>query len=297
MTANVDDRSASRFRESHWPVLAIGALALLVATGPARAQEQADLVGLINDFRDSAEVCGEGQGGAVAPLAPNEALELAPATSGAQLQAALRASGYRPAKLQAISVTGPQNAQSAMRALKQGYCAALRSADFAEIGISRKGATWQVLLAKPLLAPDLGEWQEVGQAILRRVNDARATARTCGKQSFKAAPALSWDDQLAKAALAHSRDMAEADYFSHQAPDGSQVSDRASRAGYRWARIGENIAAGQGSVEQVMAGWLASPGHCSNIMNPRFHEMGAAYVMNKDSAAGSYWTQVFGTPR
>ena len=46
-----------------------------------------------------------------------------------------------------------------------------------------------------------------------------------------------------------------------------------------------------------MAGWLASPGHCSNIMNPDFTEMGAAYAIDKSSAAGSYWTQVFGTPR
>jgi len=46
-----------------------------------------------------------------------------------------------------------------------------------------------------------------------------------------------------------------------------------------------------------MAGWLASPGHCSNIMNPDFSEMGAAYAIEENSAAVSYWTQAFGTPR
>jgi len=71
----------------------------------------------------------------------------------------------------------------------------------------------------------------------------------------------------------------------------------AAYAGYRWQQIGENIAAGQGSAEQVVAGWLASPGHCANIMNPGFTEMGAAYATSEGGAAGSYWTQVFGTPR
>lgn len=264
---------------------------------PVHAQESQALVSLINEYRDTDEACGGGKGQAVGPLAPNGALGVPPATNGAQLQEALQASGYRPSKLQAMSVSGPADAKTAMQALKQRYCAPLRSQDFAEIGVSRKGNTWQVLLAQPLLSPDLGDWQQVGKNILQRVNEARAKPRSCGSRSFEAAPALSWNAKLGDTALAHSRDMAEQNYFSHQAPDGSQVSDRASRAGYSWQRIGENIAAGQGSEEQVMAGWLASPGHCSNIMNPDFTEMGAAYAINKSSAAGSYWTQVFGTPR
>ncbi|WP_407291565.1 CAP domain-containing protein [Stutzerimonas zhaodongensis] len=264
---------------------------------PALAQEPQELVSLINDFRSADEACGGGDGQPIGPLAPNKALSVQPAASGTQLQEALQASGYRPAKLQAMSVSGPADAQSAMQALKQRYCEPLRSQDFAEIGVSRKGNTWQVLLARPLLSPDLGDWQQVGKNILERVNEARAEPRTCGSRSFDAAPALTWNAKLGGAALAHSRDMAEQNYFSHHAPDGSQVSDRANRAGYSWQRIGENIAAGQGSEEQVMAGWLASPGHCSNIMNPDFTEMGAAYAMDKSSAAGSYWTQVFGKPR
>ncbi len=275
-------------------------LALLVLAAALSTEvhaQQSDLVSLINEYRSAEETCSGDDGNALAPLAPNEALVLAPATSGAQLQQALQASGYRPSKLQAISVSGPGNAQSAMQALKQRYCEPLRSHEYAEIGVSRDGNTWQVLLAKPLLSPDLGDWQQVGQEILQRVNDVRAKPRTCGKESFGKAPALSWNAELGKAALAHSEDMADKDYFSHQGRDGSQVSDRASRAGYSWQRIGENIAAGQGSAEQVMAGWLASPGHCKNIMNPDFTEMGAAYATNPQSAATSYWTQVFGTPR
>lgn len=279
--------------------VAAGAL-LILATSlacQAHAQESDPLIGLINEFREAEEACGSGEAQAVGPLAPNAALAVAPATSGAQLQQALQDGGYRPSKLQAISVSGPGDAQSAMQALKQRYCAPLRSHEFAEIGVSRQGNTWQVLLAKPLLSPDLGDWQQVGKNILQRVNEARAQPRNCGSRAFEAAPALSWNGELADAALAHSRDMAKQDFFSHRAPDGSMVSDRANRAGYSWERIGENIAAGQGAADQVMAGWLASPGHCSNIMNPDFTEMGAAYAIDKSSAAGSYWTQVFGTPR
>jgi len=266
-------------------------------TGEVSADEPQDLIGLINALRDTEQACDGAKAEAVGPLAPVEALAVAPATSGAQLQEALSKAGYRPAKLQAVSISGPANAQAAMGALKQRYCSALRSDEFAEIGVSRQGDTWQVLLAKPLLPPDLGNWQDAGRAILRRVNDARAQPRQCGGQTFEAVQALRWNDRLAEAALAHSRDMANRDFFNHRAPDGGQVSDRANRAGYAWSRVGENIAAGQGSVEQVVAGWLASPEHCRNIMRPGFTEMGAAYATNPDSTAISYWTQVFGTPR
>ena len=118
----------------------------------------------------------------------------------------------------------------------------------------------------------------------------------CGERRFGPAPRLEWHEKLAAAALAHSRDMATHNYFSHYAKDGSTVGDRAARAGYTWSRIGENIATGQGSPEQVVAGWLNSPHHCANIMEPDFRQMGAAYFVNPVSDTVIYWTQVFGTP-
>ncbi|HSX88030.1 MAG TPA: CAP domain-containing protein, partial [Pseudomonas sp.] len=101
----------------------------------------------------------------------------------------------------------------------------------------------------------------------------------------------------AQTSLVHSRDMATRNYFSHQDKNGDLAGKRATRAGYRWQSIGENIAAGQGAAKQVVAGWLASPAHCFNIMNADFTEMGAAYAVNPQSDAAIYWTQVFGTPR
>ena len=103
-----------------------------------------------------------------------------------------------------------------------------------------------------------------------------------------------WNEALAEAALAHSRDMASRDYFSHADPSGASVRQRATRAGYRWRYVGENIAAGLGSPEQVVAGWLASPGHCANLMSPDFVDMGAAYAVEPASKLDIYWTQTFG---
>jgi len=88
--------------------------------------------------------------------------------------------------------------------------------------------------------------------------------------------------------------MARRDYFSHVDPEGRSVSRRATAAGYRWQHVGENIAAGLGEPAEVVAGWLASPGHCANIMAPEFAEMGAAYAVRSGSARGIWWTQAFG---
>ena len=93
-----------------------------------------------------------------------------------------------------------------------------------------------------------------------------------------------------------SRAMARENYFAHQDPDGETPADRARVAGFRGRQIGENIAAGQGSPNQAMQSWLASPGHCANLMNPMFTQVGAAYATNTRSDLGIYWTMVFGAP-
>jgi uncharacterized protein YkwD len=65
------------------------------------------------------------------------------------------------------------------------------------------------------------------------------------------------------------------------------------RTGYRARHVGENIASGVPTAREVVDGWLASPGHCSNIMDPRFTEMGVAYATERRSRGVIYWTQVF----
>jgi len=154
-----------------------------------------------------------------------------------------------------------------------------------------------VIVAQPPLTAKTDDWRFAGQEILKLTNAARARPRSCGKRRFRPAPPLKWNEKLAAAALVHSRDMAARNYFSHTGKDGRSVGDRASDESYSWRHIGENIAKGEGSPEQIVATWLASPEHCTNIMYPAFTEMGAAYVVSPKSATLVYSTQVFGTTR
>ncbi|GEC05469.1 hypothetical protein SSP24_31240 [Streptomyces spinoverrucosus] len=98
--------------------------------------------------------------------------------------------------------------------------------------------------------------------------------------------------QLTKAAQDHSADMASHRTMSHTGSDGSNPGDRITKAGYAWSTYGENVAYGYSSPEQVMAGWMSSPGHKRNILNCAFKEIGVGLAQ-----PGNYWTQDFGTAR
>jgi uncharacterized protein YkwD len=135
----------------------------------------------------------------------------------------------------------------------------------------------------------------VHQRVLDLVNAARAHGRRCGRESFAAAPPLRPSVQLQKAATSHARDMATHNYFDHHAPDGSEPRDRVRRTGYRWSLIGENIAFGPATAEEVVAGWLASPGHCTNIMDRRFRDLGVGIATGR-KRGHIYWVQEFGSP-
>jgi len=259
------------------------------------AQDIDALLDLINGYRASAHRCTNKSVAMAGPLAADAAL--AGAASGGNLQKSLQAAGYKAARSFAITLTGPGDSASAMRVLAENYCLQLSSPRYSQIGIARDGARWRIVLAQPLLSPDLGSWRKAGMRVLELVNAARAQPRRCGDRAFSAVPPVEWNVRLAATALAHSRDMARRNYFAHAGRGGTQVGARATRHGYDWHAIGENIAAGQGSARQVMAGWLASPEHCSNIMSGDFSEMGAAYAVDRDSTSTIYWTQVFGSRR
>jgi uncharacterized protein YkwD len=271
------------------------AAALMAA--PAWAQDARELVGLINAYRTAPQECEGKRSAATGPLAPDAHLEGVRTESGARLQEALKARGYPAAHAHSMTLSGPTSASAAMNLMKQRYCRPMLDPRYSNVGVSRDGRIWRIVLARPLLSPELGEWRQAGEEVLRLTNAARAQARTCGKRRFPAAPPLRWAKELGAAAFIHSRDMATRNYFDHRAPDGSQADARAQRQGYSWRRVGENIAAGQGSPERVTAAWLASPPHCENIMKREFAEMGAAYAVNQNSDSIIYWTQVFGTRR
>lgn len=133
--------------------------------------------------------------------------------------------------------------------------------------------------------------------MLTQVNNARSQARACGTVNYKATAALSWNCTLENVAFEHSRDMGDVNFFSHTGSDGLSVGDRLTNAGYDWSAVGENIAAGQPTIDAVMTAWLDSPGHCANIMSPSYTEIGAASYAVSGSDYPIYWTQVFARPR
>lgn len=124
--------------------------------------------------------------------------------------------------------------------------------------------------------------------ILQLVNNVRQQGCQCGDTYYYPVPALKWNTQLEIAAYNHSADMFEKKYFAHEAPDGTKAGTRIDDAGYNWKAYGENIAKGYSKEKEALDGWLKSPGHCKNIMNKTFTEMGVARV-------GSYWTQALAT--
>lgn len=130
------------------------------------------------------------------------------------------------------------------------------------------------------------------QQFLHDINDLRSRGCTCGTTYMPPAPPLSWNELLAHAALDHARDMAKHSYFSHTSIDGRTMEYRIKAAGYssrgfKSYTIGENIAFGPPTISEVMAGWIKSPGHCKNLMNPAFKEIGVAQF-------NDYWVQDFG---
>jgi len=119
--------------------------------------------------------------------------------------------------------------------------------------------------------------------------------RTNAERARHGLRALTVDQRLAAAAQAHSADMVRRAFFAHESPDGRQVWDRAVAAGYAYRKVAENIAAGQRTAEEVVRGWMGSPGHRANILDGDLTQIGVGRA--DGGSYGVYWTQVFGTPR
>src|SRR6266545_2584415 len=130
--------------------------------------------------------------------------------------------------------------------------------------------------------------------VLPATNERRAHGAVCGSSSRSPVSPLAWNDDLAEAASLHAKDMAERNYFDHVSPTGETPSDRIHAAGFSGIMVGENIASGQTSVDEVMNAWMKSPGHCENIMKPEYKYLGVGYYFSQTSVYGHYWVQCFG---
>jgi len=136
------------------------------------------------------------------------------------------------------------------------------------------------------------------QALLDEINQRRAAGATCGAERKEPAPPMRWSEVLLRAADAHVRDMApqRGGSIGHTGSNGSNVGQRAEGAGYRWSSVGENVAAGRATASATLAQWMASPGHCSNIMNPRFVDVAVAGLHLPGTTYNHYWVMVLGRP-
>jgi uncharacterized protein YkwD len=240
---------------------------------------------------------------------------------GWPLSQATGRSGYRTSATSAVHVSGSDD--FVIRELRSSRCRAVAGRELHEIGVFRRGPdTWLVLAPGtaaaggsfaaagtaelyPAPAPSYAPTAPVATAggsmsaahALELVNEVRARGTRCGGQDYAPAPPVSLSRTLAGVAFGHAEDMAEHDYFEHVDLAGQSPADRVRAVGYREKLVGENIAYGPESVDDVVKGWLGSPGHCANIMDPRFEQMGFAYATGHGSRRGLYWVQVFAEPR
>lgn len=267
----------------------------LLASHVATASDEAQLIESINAYRSEVRSCAGKASEELPPLAEDRRLVL-PIEGVGDLQQSLARVGYPMVTVQAISLSGPRDAPSAAKALRESFCQVLLDPQFVDIGVNRDERDWRIVLARPLLGGHLGDWQAEGQRMLEQLNALRAQPRRCVGQDFAAAPPLRWNATLAITAEAHSRAMANDNFFGQLGDDGRTPGDRAELAGYAGAQVAQNIGAALDAPRKVVDGWLTNRSHCANLMNPHFTELGAAYAVDPKSDAGIYWTALFGAP-
>jgi uncharacterized protein YkwD len=266
---------------------------LLVVSASHVASASTTLIAVIDEIR--ARGCG-GHAGAKLALRSDPRLDRVAAqlASGGDVRAAMLDAGYRAVQSAALEASGTDAGIAS--ALADRACKDLVNPVFRDVGVAHRADKAWIVLAAPQLPPTPNEAHTISGRVLQLVNEARASTRRCGWKRFKAAGPLVNSDVLHRVAASHARDMADRSYLSHAGRDDSTAGERATRAGYRWRFIGENIAAGQSTPEQVVADWMKSPRHCVNLMSAEFSEMGVAFAVEPQSIAGIYWTQLFATP-
>lgn len=226
---------------------------------------------------------------------------------GRSLSLAAGTRGYEARSTAGVHVRASQS--ELLPLLRRTQCRTLTDAGLREIGrYSRGSDTWLVLASATAAAPSRTSAppQATSQSpptaalaarALMLVNDARARGTRCGRRQFAPAPSLSLSGTLAGVAFGHAADMAAHNYFEHQDLAGHTPADRVRAVGYQEKLVGENIAYGPQTVEEAVRGWLDSPGHCENLMDARFAEMGVASAPGRRGRHGLYWVQVLAAPR
>lgn len=141
------------------------------------------------------------------------------------------------------------------------------------------------------------DWTAYEDEVLALINQQRAAGATCGTTVKPPVGPLVMNAELREAVRCHSLDMGTRAYFSHVTPEGVDPWQRIAQAGYTASPTGENIAAGYGTPAAAVQGWVASEGHCNNLMAAGSNETGIGYAFVTGSPYRAYWTQAFGRRR
>jgi uncharacterized protein YkwD len=264
---------------------------------PAAHASTSDVTDLMNRLRSVPSKCAGTPG--LEKLVRRAELDHAASllAGGASLKDSTKGSGYQSLGLQGISMSGSTNIGALEQLLANGYCPLIVDPKLVDVGVHQHGNTTWVLLAPAFVPAGGRDDGGISRLMVTLVNDARANGRKCGGTFYPPVGPVVSNDLLTRAARAHSEDMGRHNFFSHTSRDGTSAADRVERVGYDYRSTAENIAAGQMSAEAAMAAWLASPGHCANLMDAAFNEMGVALYSNRQTQLGAYWTQVFGVRR
>ncbi len=267
-------------------------LATAVAIFIALPAAAADLVDVANIVRT--RHCGDASL-PDKPLVASSQLDAAAAAiaDGAEVTAAIAAAGYRAKSSASLKVSTSRGKDDAVaKELAENFCHFVADPEFADIGVFRRGKEVWLLLADGAPLPTPGD-SALLDTVLDRLNSIRSEGGRCGGTEFPPSPPLTRSPALDEAARRHADDMAKNSFLAHTGSDGSNAGERATRAGYEWRVVAENVASGQTSADDIAATWLESAGHCANLMDAKYSETGIAYALNPGDGRDIYWVQVY----
>jgi len=218
-----------------------------------------------------------------------------------RIQGRLRRAGYEAHGWHQAFAAGPDDPPALLSWIKEQYPDTFRSlmeADFQEVGIGIseiKGTplytfflAWRESESFARQTAALGDLERARADMLARANAERAAA---GR------PPLALDPRLNEAAQEHAEDMLLHSYYNHKSPEGSRPADRVLKAGYTAQIVGENIARGPFTVDEVMNNWLQSQDHRRNLLNPAYRNLGVGIAVGRNSVGYTVlWVQDFASP-
>ena len=215
------------------------------------------------------------------------------------IQRRLRKSGYEAHGWHQAFAAGPDDPAALVAWVKEEYPETFRSLmdpDYQEVGIGLsdlKGTplytfflAWRESESFARQTAGLSDPAKVRSEMLARANAERAAAGL---------PPLVLDTRLNDAAQRHAEDMLLRSYYSHSSLEGSSPGDRVRKSGYTPRLVGENIARGALSVNEVMDNWMASREHRNNLLHPGFTDLGVGVAVGRNSVGYTVlWVQNFG---